>query len=235
MYTMDTEQYPLWPIQSPTPSELPPGIAKNVDMSFDSTLQCIYGMFPDAPSTEDDLDTFLYQDMISHSSNLQENEALLPVGLSPSGSEPSASTISSSLSPQPVERSSARSSPAPRHDKLAIDDRSYSMKRRMQNREAQRRFRERKEEHLTTLEKRAAIAEERYKELLKDTEQQTAEAAKLRTENKRLKAETHRLRERWRTMLALLQPAQRLIALSVLLAGNTQDDELEDFMRSLKG
>ncbi|KAL3495035.1 hypothetical protein BJX62DRAFT_196697 [Aspergillus germanicus] len=109
------------------------------------------------------------------------------------------------------------------------------MKRRMQNREAQRRFRERKEEHLTTLEKRAAIAEERYKKLLKDTEHQTTETAKLRTDNKRLKAETQRLRERWRTMLALLQPAQRLIALSVLLAGNTQDDELEDFMRSLKG
>jgi fructoselysine-6-P-deglycase FrlB-like protein len=105
----------------------------------------------------------------------------------------------------------------------------------MQNREAQRRFRERKEEHLTTLEKRAAIAEERYKKLLKDTEQQTTETVKLRTDNKRLKAETQRLRERWRTMLALLQPAQRLIALSVLLAGNTQDDELEDFMRSLKG
>jgi hypothetical protein len=64
------------------------------------------------------------------------------------------------------------------------------MKRRMQNREAQRRFRERKEEHLTTLEKRAAITEERYKKLLKDTEQQTTETANLRTDNKRLKAET---------------------------------------------
>ncbi|KAL3443953.1 hypothetical protein BJX65DRAFT_284413 [Aspergillus insuetus] len=233
---MDTEQYPIWPLQSPTPTEFSSGIAKNVDMSFDTTLQCIYGMFPDAPSTQEDLDTFLYHDMISQSDNLpDENEALHQVGLSPSSSEPSASTSSPSLSPQPMERNSPRSSPAPHQDKLTADDRSYSMKRRMQNREAQRRFRERKEEHLTTLEKRAAIAEERYKKLLKDTEQQTTETAKLRTDNKRLKAETQRLRERWRTMLALLQPAQRLIALSVLLAGNTQDDELEDFMRSLKG
>ncbi|KAL3462366.1 hypothetical protein BJX64DRAFT_259385 [Aspergillus heterothallicus] len=104
----------------------------------------------------------------------------------------------------------------------------------MQNREAQRRFRERKEEHLTTLEKRAAVAEDRYQKLLKDTEHQTTEAIRLRKDNKRLKAEAQRLRERWRTMLALLQPAQRLVALSVLLAGDAKDDELEEFMRSLK-
>ncbi|KAL2825242.1 hypothetical protein BJY01DRAFT_256307 [Aspergillus pseudoustus] len=242
---MDAEQHHIWPAQSPTPqSSLPSAVVKDVDLSIDMSLQYIYSIFPDAHTAElsptnIDLDSLLdYQNLSSDSSNLQdESEALqlLGLGRSHSNSAPTTTTSTSpSLSPRPVEPDSAKSSPSSRDDKLIADDRSYSVKRRMQNREAQRRFRERKEEHLTALERRAAVAEERYRKLLKDTEQQITEAAKMRKDNTRLRSEAQRLRDRWRTMLALLQPAQRVVALSVLLAGDAKDDELEEFMRSLK-
>ncbi|KAL2841753.1 hypothetical protein BJY01DRAFT_217164 [Aspergillus pseudoustus] len=96
-----------------------------------------------------------------------------------------------------------------------------SVKRRMQNREAQRRFRERKEERQQTLEQRAAELEAKCQELSEGFRQKSEEVSRILKEKEALTGEIQDLRKRWRLMVMLLQRPNGLQSLSSLLAGDS--------------
>ncbi|KAJ0425241.1 hypothetical protein BJY00DRAFT_204521 [Aspergillus carlsbadensis] len=98
---------------------------------------------------------------------------------------------------------------------------TQSVKRRMQNRQAQRRFRERKEERQQSLEQKAVNLEKQHKELSEDFRQKCEEASQLLREKEGLKGEIEDLRKRWRLMVGLLQRPNGAQSLATLLAGDS--------------
>jgi TolA-binding protein len=91
----------------------------------------------------------------------------------------------------------------------------------MQNREAQRRFRERKESRQQTLEQRAAELEAKCQELSEGFRQKSAEVTRILQEKEVLTGEIQDLRKRWRLMVMLLQRPNGLQSLSSLLASDS--------------
>lgn len=90
-------------------------------------------------------------------------------------------------------------------------------KGRIQNREAQRRFRERKEELRQSLQRQATELEAQCQELSKRFCQKSEEVSKILKEKEALTGEIQDLRKRWHIMLMLLQLPDRLQSLSSLL------------------
>lgn len=87
----------------------------------------------------------------------------------------------------------------------------------MQNRDAQRRFRGRKEERYQTLQQRSSELEAKCQELSERFNQKSEEMSKIIKEKEALTSEVHDLRKRWRLMLMLLRHPNRLELLSGLL------------------
>ncbi|KAL3448429.1 hypothetical protein BJX65DRAFT_274705 [Aspergillus insuetus] len=98
---------------------------------------------------------------------------------------------------------------------------TQSVKRRMQNRQAQRRFRERKEERQQSLEQKAVNLEKQHKELSEEFRHKCEEASELLREKESLKGEIEDLRKRWRLMVGLLQRPNGAQSLATLLAGDS--------------
>lgn len=94
-------------------------------------------------------------------------------------------------------------------------------KRRLQNRQAQRRFRERKDEYLQVLEKKTTCLEKQYQELLEECNRKTEEACQARKEMETLSRENEDLRKRWRLIVLLLSlPNNRAQCPTTTLLGN---------------
>lgn len=94
-------------------------------------------------------------------------------------------------------------------------------KRRLQNRQAQRRFRERKDEYLQALEKKTTCLEKRNQELLEECNRKTEEACQARKEMETLSRENEDLRKRWRLIVLLLSlPNNRAQCPTTTLLGN---------------
>lgn len=94
-------------------------------------------------------------------------------------------------------------------------------KRRLQNRQAQRRFRERKDEYLQALEKRSSCLEKQYQELLEESNKKAEEACQARKEIAILSRENEDLRKRWRLIVLLLSlPNNRAAQCPTTLLGN---------------
>jgi hypothetical protein len=89
----------------------------------------------------------------------------------------------------------------------------------MQNRDAQRRFRERKERH-KTLHQRAIELEAKCQELSEGFHQKPEEVSRIIKEKEALTGEIQDLRKRWRLMLMLLRLPTRLQLLSTLLGSD---------------
>ncbi|KAJ5896630.1 bZIP transcription factor bZIP-1 [Penicillium subrubescens] len=97
---------------------------------------------------------------------------------------------------------------------------SQTAKGRMQNREAQRRFRGRKEELQQKLQRQATELEAQCQELSKGFCQKSEEVSEIIKEKEALTSEIQDLRKRWRVMLMLLQLPDRLQSLSSLLGND---------------
>jgi chromosome segregation ATPase len=89
----------------------------------------------------------------------------------------------------------------------------------MQNRLAQRRFRERKEERQQKLEQAAASLEEKCKQLSEEYKEKSQEIVEILKEKQTLTAELDNLRNNWRLMLLLLQQPNGRRALTMFLGG----------------
>ncbi|KAL5343158.1 hypothetical protein BJX70DRAFT_209423 [Aspergillus crustosus] len=100
----------------------------------------------------------------------------------------------------------------------SISENSNS-KRRIQNRAAQRRFRDRREGVNKSLREKAAELEERYQALEEKFNQKSEEVSQLQSDIAGSKLEINSLRQRWRTMVLLLQRPKSLHFLSVLVGG----------------
>jgi hypothetical protein len=90
----------------------------------------------------------------------------------------------------------------------------------MQNRDAQRRFRGRKEVLHQTLQQRATGLEAKCQELSEGLCQKSEEISKILKEKEALTGEIQDLRKRWRLMLMLLRLPNRLQSLSTLLGSD---------------
>ncbi|CEL08597.1 hypothetical protein ASPCAL11745 [Aspergillus calidoustus] len=100
-----------------------------------------------------------------------------------------------------------------------------SVKRRQQNREAQRRFRERKDEAQQVLEQKAAKLEARIAELSSGMTQKAEEESRILREKDALAREVRDLRERWQLVERLLQRPSGAQTLSTLLSGSIASPE----------
>jgi predicted nuclease with TOPRIM domain len=89
----------------------------------------------------------------------------------------------------------------------------------MQNRQAQRRFRERREQEQKTLQQVADELRTDYQALCDQHAKSTTEVSRLLGENDSLQSEVKNLRHRWRLLLAVLQWPEGAESLSGL-AGN---------------
>ncbi|KAL2858793.1 hypothetical protein BJX68DRAFT_262330 [Aspergillus pseudodeflectus] len=99
------------------------------------------------------------------------------------------------------------------------------MKRRLQNRQAQRRFRQRKEERQQTLEQKTASLQSKYQELMEEFNRKSQEASETRREKEALSTEIEDLRKRWQLMVLLLSRPNGLQSLTMLL-GNGPNQPL---------
>ncbi|KAH7186712.1 putative bZIP transcription factor [Fusarium oxysporum] len=93
----------------------------------------------------------------------------------------------------------------PHLSKAFIQNNRSNVRRRMQNREAQRRFRERREQEQKTLQQVADDLRTEYLALCDQHAKSTTEVSRLLEENDALRSEVKNLRQRWRLMLAVLQ------------------------------
>ncbi|KAL2826331.1 hypothetical protein BJY01DRAFT_256041 [Aspergillus pseudoustus] len=107
----------------------------------------------------------------------------------------------------------------PMHSKNGQTNNAQSVKRRMQNREAQRRFRERKDEQQQILEQKAAKLEARIAELSTGLSRKFEEESQILKEKEALAREVRELRERWLVIERLLQGQSGQQALATLLSG----------------
>lgn len=104
---------------------------------------------------------------------------------------------------------------------LSNTNHAEQTKRRLQNRQAQRRFRERKDEYLQTLEKKTSCLEKQYQELLEECNRKSEEACQARKEMETLSRENEDFRKRWRLIVLLLSlPINRAQYPASTLLGN---------------
>ncbi|KAL2796993.1 hypothetical protein BJX66DRAFT_335451 [Aspergillus keveii] len=90
-------------------------------------------------------------------------------------------------------------------------------KRAVQNRAAQRRFRERRDEQNRTLREKAEHLQEKYEALGERLNAKSDEVNQLKKKNGELNSEIQDLRRRWRTMVLLLQRPKSLQFLSMFV------------------
>jgi septal ring factor EnvC (AmiA/AmiB activator) len=95
------------------------------------------------------------------------------------------------------------------------------VRRRAQNREAQRRFRERKEQQKKVLQNDAEELHKDYQTLLKQYSDTAGDLTRLVKENESLRVEVRELRQQWRLLLAVLRLFQ-----GSQLPGNSPDSAL---------
>ncbi|KAL2824823.1 hypothetical protein BJY01DRAFT_230391, partial [Aspergillus pseudoustus] len=95
---------------------------------------------------------------------------------------------------------------------------SKNVKRRQQNRDAQRRYRERRDERTKSLEQTVLDLEAKRQWLTNGFYQKSQEVTQLFRDNDLLKSEIHELRQRWQLMIMLLQRPKALQSLSTLMA-----------------
>jgi predicted nuclease with TOPRIM domain len=112
------------------------------------------------------------------------------------------------------------------------------VKRRIQNRAAQRRFRERRDEQNKNLQEKVTELQEKYEALEEKLRQKSEEASQFQSDNAGLKSEVESLRQRWRTMVLLLQRPNSLQFLSVLVGGekslsSPDGQDLDGYLRCL--
>ncbi|KAL2801665.1 hypothetical protein BJX63DRAFT_438595 [Aspergillus granulosus] len=108
--------------------------------------------------------------------------------------------------------------------------------RRTQNREAQRRFRQRREELTNSLRKRAEQLEEKNQALEEAFSKKAAELDQLKRQNDELNLEVERLQQRWRLMAVLLKRPKSLQFLSMFLSETGLPvDDLADYVKCLGG
>ncbi|KAL4870573.1 hypothetical protein BDV12DRAFT_195298 [Aspergillus spectabilis] len=93
-----------------------------------------------------------------------------------------------------------------------------SMKRRTQNRAAQRRFRKRKEDLQKSLEEKTSDLQQRCQEISDKFDQKSDEVSRLLGEKNALESEVQDLRKRWQIIVMLLQKPKGLETLSSLFA-----------------
>ncbi|KAF3387112.1 hypothetical protein F1880_001075 [Penicillium rolfsii] len=112
--------------------------------------------------------------------------------------------------------------------------------RRIQNRAAQRRFRERRDEQNKILQAKLAELQENYQKLSEELTKKSEEVSHLRSENEGLRAEVRNQRQRWRSIVLLLQRPKSLQLLSMLVGGeqgtegSEADSGIGDFDRYLR-
>lgn len=112
---------------------------------------------------------------------------------------------------------------------VSANHESEQTKRRLQNRQAQRRFRERKDEYLQALKNKTASLEAEYQELLEKCNQKSEEASRARKEVEILSRENEDLRKRWRLIVLLLSlpnKAQSATIAAMLLGSEQQSQYL---------
>ncbi|KAL2811753.1 hypothetical protein BJX63DRAFT_267203 [Aspergillus granulosus] len=150
--------------------------------------------------------------------------------VSPTGSDSESQAGSEGLQSYPVDPAmqnhAVQSVRLPCHclaftHKLNANYNFEQVKRRMQNRQAQRRFRERKEERQQSLEQKAVNLEKKHRELSEEFRLKCEEASQLLREREGLKGEIEDLRKRWRLMVGLLQRPNGAQSLATLLAGDS--------------
>ncbi|KAL4877957.1 hypothetical protein BJY04DRAFT_120181 [Aspergillus karnatakaensis] len=100
-------------------------------------------------------------------------------------------------------------------------------KRATQNREAQRRFRERREQHNKSLQERGDLLQEKLDALEKRFGDQTEELVKLRGENEGLKKENLELARRWRIISRLLRTPKSSQVLSMFMTADDSSSGLD--------
>ncbi|KAL2844555.1 hypothetical protein BJY01DRAFT_248066 [Aspergillus pseudoustus] len=107
-------------------------------------------------------------------------------------------------------------------------------KRTIQNRAAQRRFRERRDEQARSLRERVENLQEKYEALGEKLNERSDEVDRLEKVNEELRSEAQDLRRRWQTMLLLLQrpKSQQFLSLFSGPAGLPADD-LDVYVRCL--
>jgi predicted nuclease with TOPRIM domain len=104
----------------------------------------------------------------------------------------------------------------------------------VQNRAAQRRFRERRDEQNRTLREKAEQLQERYEALGERLNAKSDEVNQLEKKNGELNSEIQDLRRRWRTMVLLLQRPKSLQFLSMFVGdAGLPLDQLDGYVRCL--
>ncbi|GIJ83303.1 hypothetical protein Asppvi_002122 [Aspergillus pseudoviridinutans] len=117
------------------------------------------------------------------------------------------------------------------------------VRRRMQNREAQRRFRERKDQKQKTLEQKAEDLQIKCQTLLDQYTKRTDEVCRLLKENDALRSEVKTLRQQWEVISTILHRPKGSRSSSVLVdetspppslcSSAERSGKLEDFWRRL--
>ncbi|KAL2821470.1 hypothetical protein BJX63DRAFT_378183 [Aspergillus granulosus] len=129
-------------------------------------------------------------------------------------------------------------------DSSSQSHKSKNVKRRQQNRDAQRRYRERRDERTKSLEQTVLDLEAKRQWLSNNFYQKSQEIMHLYRDNDHLKAEVHELRQRWQLMIMLLQRPRALQSLSTLMAEDVgvggalgsvtvEPKSLDEFLRCL--
>ncbi|KAL3455328.1 hypothetical protein BJX64DRAFT_295145 [Aspergillus heterothallicus] len=138
-------------------------------------------------------------------------------------------------SPTPSEARSLRSSVSdPGPGKKPSKHGQNNTKRAVQNRAAQRRFRERRDQQNRSLREKAESLQELYEELGEKLDAKSNEASQAEKENEKLRNEIQDLQRRWRTMVLLLQRPKSLQFLSMFVGDSGLPiDDLDGYVRCL--
>ncbi|KAL3495903.1 hypothetical protein BJX62DRAFT_232791 [Aspergillus germanicus] len=183
----------------------------------DFTLQLAYGLHNPETSQTKDIPP------LSLEINTETRETLAEQG---STSPTTTSSFNSLLSPI----NTCSSSPALSEARGSVSSESKSgpsegprkpgqknTKRAVQNRAAQRRFRERRDEQNKSLREKAEHLQEKYEALGERLNAKSDEINQLEKKNGELSSEIQDLRRRWRTMVLLLQRPKSLQFLSMFV------------------
>ncbi|KAL2851715.1 hypothetical protein BJX68DRAFT_265963 [Aspergillus pseudodeflectus] len=196
----------------------------------DFTLQLAYGLHnPEASQTKDipplpleiNTDT---PETLERSPNTTTSFNSL---LSPTGTCSSSPTLSEA-------RGSVSSESSAGSKQVSSKPGQKNTKRAVQNRAAQRRFRERRDEQNRTLREKAEYLQERYEALGERLDAKSDEVNQLERKNGELNSEIQDLRRRWRTMVLLLQRPKSLQFLSMFVGdAGLPLDQLDGYVRCL--
>ncbi|KAL4872323.1 hypothetical protein BDV12DRAFT_193416 [Aspergillus spectabilis] len=150
-----------------------------------------------------------------------------------STASPTSSPLSSSIdgTQREVRHSNPNPNPSPTTDADASEPKN--VKRRVQNREAQRRFRERKEQQKKLLQKNAEDIRNEYQILLKQYAQTASDVTRLVKENDVLRFEVRNLRQQWRLVFAVLQRLQGAQSSPALADDTFPLVDLQDYLEEL--